>query len=113
ITLAGARVLCLGAAFKARVSDVRNSRAVRVMELLEAEGARVDFSDPLVPSLVLDGSERAGVPTGDVDFDAYDLVVVLVRNPAWPVDAVLRSSTPIFDAVNALGRPRGATHERL
>ena len=42
------RVLCLGAAFKAGVSDVRNSRAVKVMELLEAAGARVDFADPLV-----------------------------------------------------------------
>jgi UDP-N-acetyl-D-glucosamine dehydrogenase len=113
ITLAGARVLCLGAAFKARVSDVRNSRAVRVMEQLHAEGAHVEFSDPLVTSLVLDGTARAAVPVGGADLDGYDLIVVLVRNPAWPVDAVLASSTPTFDAVNALGVPSGATHERL
>jgi len=113
VSLAGARVLCLGAAFKARVSDVRNSRALRVMELLTAEGAQVEFCDPLVSTLVLDGTERTAVPIAEADFDAYDLVVVLVRNPAWPTDAVLASSTPTFDAVNALGAPDGATHERL
>ena len=95
------------------MSDVRNSRAVRVMELLESEGAHVEFCDPLVESLTLGGTERAAVPLDTVDFDAYDLVVVLVRNAAWPIDAVLASSTPTFDAVNALGTPDGATHERL
>ncbi len=35
----------------------------------------------------------------------YDLVVVLVRNPAWPVDAILASGVPTFDAVNALDTP--------
>jgi hypothetical protein len=40
-------------------------------------------------------------------------VVVLVRNPVWPVDAVFGAGVPTFDAVNALGRPSGALHERL
>ena len=52
----GKRVLCLGAAFKAGVSDVRNSRAVRVMELLEDAGAQVDFADPLARVLTLRGT---------------------------------------------------------
>ncbi|HEX3455753.1 MAG TPA: nucleotide sugar dehydrogenase [Gaiellaceae bacterium] len=114
VTIDGARVLCLGAAFKARVSDVRNSRAVRVMELLEAEGAQVDFCDPLVATLTLGGTERAAVPVDAADLDGYDLIVVLVRNAAWPVSAVLASSTPTFDAVNALGPVIDrTTHERL
>ncbi len=46
ISLAGANVLCLGAAFKAGVSDVRNSRAVKVMELLQHEGAHVELRRP-------------------------------------------------------------------
>ena len=45
--------------------------------------------------------------------EGYDLVVVLVRNPAWPVDAVVTSGVPTFDAVNALDEPTGAHHERL
>jgi UDP-N-acetyl-D-glucosamine dehydrogenase len=112
-SLSGARVLCLGAAFKAGVSDVRNSRAVSVMELLEHEGARVEFCDPLVDVLTLDGTERKALPLDTTDFGAYDLIVALVRNPAWPVDAVLNAGVPVFDAVDALGAPDGPLRERL
>jgi UDP-N-acetyl-D-glucosamine dehydrogenase len=113
ITLSSARVLCLGAAFKAGVSDVRNSRAVRVMELLHQEGADVAFADPLVASLTVGGHELTTVPLDGINFGGYDLVVVLVRNPAWDVRAILASGTPTFDAVNALGVPTAGTHERL
>jgi UDP-N-acetyl-D-glucosamine dehydrogenase len=113
IPLAGANVLCLGAAFKAGVSDVRNSRAVKVMELLREEGAHVSFADPLVTSLTLGGEQLDAVTLDATALDAADLVVVLVRNPAWPVDLVRASGTPAFDAVNALGQPSGDTHERL
>jgi UDP-N-acetyl-D-glucosamine dehydrogenase len=113
ITLAGARVLCLGAAFKAGVSDVRNSRAVRVMELLRREGAHVEFADPLVDSLRVAEVEQAAVPLDGIDYGSYDLIVVLVRNPVWDVEAILASGTPTFDAVNALGAPTAGAHERL
>jgi UDP-N-acetyl-D-glucosamine dehydrogenase len=113
IALAGARVLCLGAAFKAGVSDVRNSRAVRVMEQLEADGAHVEFADPLVGELTIGATTRKVQPVDAATLDDVDLVVVLVRNPAWPVETVLASRVPVFDAVNALGAPTGAHHERL
>ncbi|HXY91643.1 MAG TPA: nucleotide sugar dehydrogenase [Acidimicrobiia bacterium] len=111
--LAGTRVLCLGAAFKAGVSDVRNSRAVRVMELLELDGARLEFCDPLVAELTIGESTRKAVPLDSLPLAEVDLVVVLVRNPAWPVDTLLASGVPVFDAVNALGTPSGPRHERL
>ena len=113
VALAGARVLCLGAAFKAGVSDVRNSRAVRVMELLQLEGVNISFADPLVRSLGVDGHAYAATPLDDLALDDYDLIVVLVRNPAWPVDAILASGVPTFDAVNALGKATEGSHERL
>src|SRR6478735_6859580 len=97
LRLNGARVLCLGAAFKAGVSDVRNSRAVRVMELLQQEGGEVAFGDPLVHTLDLDGQELNGVPVDTITFDDYDRMVVLVRSPVWPVEAILASGVPTFD----------------
>jgi UDP-N-acetyl-D-glucosamine dehydrogenase len=111
--LDGARVLCLGAAFKAGVSDVRNSRAIRVMELLEREGAQVQFCDPLVTEVTIGDRTHKAVPLDALALVDVDLLVVLVRNLAWPVDAILHSGVPIFDAVNALGTPAGQFHERL
>jgi UDP-N-acetyl-D-glucosamine dehydrogenase len=113
VSLSGAKVLCLGAAFKAGVSDVRNSRAVRVMELLVQQGADVAFADPLVASLTIGDRALRAVSLDGLDLTGYDLVVVLVRNPAWDVDAILASGRPTFDAVNALDAPTTGTHERL
>jgi UDP-N-acetyl-D-glucosamine dehydrogenase len=113
VTLDGARVLCLGAAFKIGVGDARNSRAVEVMELLDRAGADIEFCDPLVRSIVIGGNEQKPTPLDEADFSSYDLVVLLVRNPAWPRDALLEAGVPIFDAVNALGGVAGATYERL
>ena len=109
----GKRILCLGAAFKAGVSDVRNSAAVRVMELLEDAGADVDFSDPLSRLLTLRGTDRTSVDLTGTTLDGYDLIVALVRNPAWPRDAVLGAGVPVFDAVNALAGTPSETYERL
>jgi UDP-N-acetyl-D-glucosamine dehydrogenase len=109
----GKRVLCLGAAFKAGVSDVRNSRAVRVMELLEDAGAQVEFADPLVGTLTLHGTPRKGVDLSEVTLGDYDLIVALVRNPAWPTEALLGAEVPVFDAVNALAGAPSDTYERL
>jgi UDP-N-acetyl-D-glucosamine dehydrogenase len=113
VTIEGARVLCLGAAFKAGVGDARNSRAVEVMGLLDAAGATVDFCDPLVRSITLRGVERKATDLDGVDFSSYALVVVLVRNSAWPRDAILGAAVPVFDAVNALDGSPGDLYERL
>ncbi len=47
--LKGSRVLILGIAYKKNVDDMRESPSVEIMELLEAKGAEVAYSDPHVP----------------------------------------------------------------
>ncbi len=111
--LAGARVLALGASFKPGVSDVRNSRALRVMELLEDAGATMQFSDPFVTSAVLGGRERKSVDVTPELLADVDLVVVLVDHDGWPVELLRSCATPVFDAVNALGEPSRTGHQRL
>ncbi|HUP71168.1 MAG TPA: nucleotide sugar dehydrogenase [Acidimicrobiales bacterium] len=110
--LLGARVLALGVAFKPGVRDVRNSRAVRVIELLEEAGAEVDYADPRVPSLAIGGRERKAVEVSDEVVRRADLVAVLVGHP-WPVDLIVASGTPVFDAVNATTGRRATNIERL
>lgn len=44
--LNGARILVMGLAYKKNVDDVRESPSLRLMEMLEARGAHVDFYDP-------------------------------------------------------------------
>lgn len=110
--LRSARVLALGVAFKPRVSDVRNSRAVRVVELLLEAGAEVDYADPMVPELQVGERSLSARDIDTVDISRYDLTAILVGTD-WPFQKVLDAGVPIFDAVNATHRLDHPLVERL
>ena len=111
--LQGARVLALGVSFKPRVGDVRNSRALRVVELLEEAGAEVAVADPYITTVRIDGRDRKPVAVTEDVVASSDLVVFLVGHPDWPVDSILASGVPVFDAVNATAGAQAPHLERL
>src|SRR5215471_12348827 len=47
----GARVLVVGIAYKKNVDDMRESPALKIMELLEERGAIVGYHDPFLPEI--------------------------------------------------------------
>ncbi|MGR3984323.1 MAG: nucleotide sugar dehydrogenase [Gammaproteobacteria bacterium] len=47
----GASVLMLGVAYKKNVDDMRESPALKIMQLLRAQGAKVSYADPHVPKI--------------------------------------------------------------
>ena len=49
--LKGARILLIGAAYKRNVEDVRESPAIRIIQLLHERLAEVSYYDPYVPRL--------------------------------------------------------------
>lgn len=49
--IAGSRILVLGAAYKPGIEDVRESPALRIMELIEARGGAAAYHDPFVAEL--------------------------------------------------------------
>ncbi|MCS0503438.1 nucleotide sugar dehydrogenase [Ancylobacter mangrovi] len=49
--LSGARILVLGAAYKKNVDDVRESPALKLMELIDERGGLCEFHDPFVAAL--------------------------------------------------------------
>jgi len=84
--LAGARVVVVGASYKAGVADLRESPAIPIIDGLVARGAAVSFFDPLVPVLRLpSGREIRTVrePRGE----DFDLAIVHTLHPgagyAW------------------------------
>lgn len=100
--LADRRVLCLGVSYKAGVPDTRNSRALRVIELLEQTGAIVEYADPLVSTVEVRGQERKAVNVAiDADLERFDVVVILVRG-TWRLEKFLARGVPIFDAAGTL-----------
>ena len=111
VSLRGANILCLGAAFKRGVSDVRNSRAIHVMELLCERGAVVSYCDPNVPSVRIGPDTLVSLNVNDISSSSADLVAVLVGGD-WPLAALATRGIAVFDAVNAGGVP-GNQRQRL
>ncbi|HST54590.1 MAG TPA: nucleotide sugar dehydrogenase [Solirubrobacteraceae bacterium] len=76
--LPDARILVVGASYKPGVADTREAPAVEIIARLRAEGAHVDYHDPLVPTLMVGASELHGVGP---DAQGYDLTIVATLHP--------------------------------
>ena len=101
--LAGAKVMVVGASYKAGVRDLRESPAVPLMASLLAGGADVSYYDPLIPQVTLPGGQvlaSVGEPRGD----DYELSVIHTLHPgvdyAWVTDSPnVLDATYQFDSV--------------
>jgi UDP-N-acetyl-D-glucosamine dehydrogenase len=102
IAVNGSHILLLGVAYKADVSDVRESPALDVLRLLRARGAEVRFHDPHVPELDLPGEVLKGVELSDEELEDADLVVVMADHGAVDYARVAARAHRIFDTRNAL-----------
>ncbi len=50
-SLKGSKILLLGVAYKKDVDDLRESPSLKLLELLTARGAKLDYNDPYFPAL--------------------------------------------------------------
>jgi UDP-N-acetyl-D-glucosamine dehydrogenase len=95
-SLKGAKVLVLGVAYKSDISDVRESPALKVMDLLEHAGAEVSYHDPHVQTL----NGKSSVP---LEPGAYDCVAILTAHSSIDHAQVVRDAKVVVDFRNATG----------
>jgi UDP-N-acetyl-D-glucosamine dehydrogenase len=89
----GSRVLILGASYKGGVGDIRESPALRIMEVLAGRGAVISYNDPYVPEL-----RGLGLRSVSLDkIDSYDAVVLVTAHPGIDYAAVLDQSAVLVD----------------
>jgi UDP-N-acetyl-D-glucosamine dehydrogenase len=97
----GANVLVLGMAYKANVSDLRESPSLDVIRLLSQKGARVSYHDPHVPEVELAGGTAKSIELSDEALAAADLVVILTNHAAVDYDRVVAKAHRVYDTRNA------------
>lgn len=107
--LNGAKVLLVGVAYKKNVSDMRESPAMRLMQLLEEAGATVEFLDPHVPVLppmreYSQYHERAAIDPSDIADAGFDAVLIATDHDAIDYAALLELGCPLIDTRNAIDR---------
>jgi len=96
----GSRVLVIGVAYKADVNDMRESPALRVIELLIEEGAQVAYHDPHVPHLA-----KKGLSSVDLDPELLrdvDAVAVVTPHSAVDWEMISREAPLIVDFRNVV-----------
>ena len=100
--ISGTRILILGVAYKKNVSDVRESPALEIMSILRAKGADIRYSDPYVPSLVVDGHTYEAVPADAAVLREADCAVIVTDHDAFDYKSIGEHSSLIVDARNAM-----------
>lgn len=115
--LHGAKLLCLGVAYKKNVDDMRESPALEVMELLRESGAEVSYHDPHIPRLIHTRRHQfdlASVPLTPETLSATDAVVILTDHDAVNYQAVLQHANLVLDTRRATrGLREGAEKVRF
>lgn len=102
-TLKDAKILFLGAAFKKNVDDTRHSPAIRVMELMIAEGAKnVYYTDPYVKEITVNNKTYKSKPLTEKLLKESHIVVITTDHDCFDYDLVVKHSKCIIDTRNAL-----------
>ncbi len=101
-SVSGANILVLGVAYKRNISDVRESPALDILQLLGKKGARLSYCDPFVPVL-----DEHGIRMKSKKFSAEvlrkaDCVVLVTDHDLFDRATILRESKVIVDTRNAL-----------
>lgn len=97
-----AQILILGVAFKKDIDDIRHSPAIKIMELLHADGARnLMYNDPFVHSLQADGMQFESVKITKELLRSSDCVVIATDHSEYDYDAIVQHSKRIIDTRNA------------
>jgi UDP-N-acetyl-D-glucosamine dehydrogenase len=96
----GSRIAILGVSYKGGVGDIRESPALRIMELLAERGAILSYHDPFVPAL-----PELGLQSSDLEtVTSADAVVLVTVHPQVDHQALVESSRLFVDL-------RGATRK--
>jgi UDP-N-acetyl-D-glucosamine dehydrogenase len=95
----GSRIAILGVSYKAGVGDLRESPALRIMEVLAKRGAELSYHDPFVPSMPEFELESAPL---DQAIAGADAVVLVTAHPGVDYSAVVAEAELLVDL-------RGAT----
>jgi UDP-N-acetyl-D-glucosamine dehydrogenase len=103
----GSKIVVLGVAYKAGIGDIRESPALRIIDVLRKRGANLVYHDPFVPELRKAGLRSVAL---DAALDGADAVVLVTAHPGIDHDQIARDAALFVDL---RGVTRGVTSDNL
>jgi UDP-N-acetyl-D-glucosamine dehydrogenase len=107
----GSRIHLFGVAYKKDVSDMRESPALDILELLHRRGATLSYTDPYVPKLQHADVNLCSMPQDQSD--GIDCAVICTNHRAFDYEAIVSRFPLIVDTRNALKGVPGSHVFRL
>jgi UDP-N-acetyl-D-glucosamine dehydrogenase len=96
--LKGSQVQILGVSYKADIGDTRESPALKLIELLQDEGAVVSYHDPFVSEL-----PEHGLSSTPLDPSGVDCLVIVTAHSGIDYDELVDKASLVVDLRNATG----------
>ena len=96
--LKGSKVQIVGVAYKADIDDTRESPALKLIELLQDEGADVTYHDAFVSEL-----PEHGLSSTELDPAGSDCVVIVTTHTGIDYDDLVKQAPLVVDLRNATG----------
>lgn len=100
--LADSKILLLGIAYKQDVDDMRESPALKVLEILEQQGARTVYHDPHIDFFDYNEKKYQSVSITKDELESTDLVIVTTAHSNIDYKFIIDNSKIIFDTKNVL-----------
>jgi UDP-N-acetyl-D-glucosamine dehydrogenase len=97
----GSRVHLFGVAYKKDVSDMRESPALDILELLNRRGAVLSYTDPYVPRLRHSELDLCSVPEAQAG-DGIDCAVICTNHGVFDYRSIAKRFPLVVDTRNAL-----------
>ena len=99
----------MGVAYKKNVSDMRESPAMKLLELLDAAGSDVAYIDPHVPEIppmraYAQFRARPATDPGTLVPGEFDAVLIATDHDAVDYAHLLTLGCPVVDTRNAIAR---------
>jgi UDP-N-acetyl-D-glucosamine dehydrogenase len=105
----GSLVHLVGVAYKADVGDLRESPALKLIELLRDEGAKISYYDPHVPELPEHGLSSQEL---DGSLEKADCVAIVTAHSGIDYDQLAERARLVVDFRNATGK-NGSANGRV
>jgi UDP-N-acetyl-D-glucosamine dehydrogenase len=105
-SIKGSKIIILGLAYKKDIDDLRESPSLKLIELLQDHGAKVDYNDDYVtsiPKVRKYNFNKKSVKITPVNIRKYDLILLSTEHSYYDYAMILKNAKLIVDTRNGFG----------
>ncbi|MGE5342439.1 MAG: nucleotide sugar dehydrogenase [Candidatus Omnitrophota bacterium] len=114
-SMIGSKILIVGVAYKPDVDDLRESPALKVIDLLLKEKSQVEYYDPYIPSLPITRKFQLDLHSVDLTTigpSHYDAAVIITNHSNIDYQDIVNKARIVIDTRNAL-KQKGLKSEKI